>query len=162
MKLDLDTTIVLGLSLAIWVFIFQYSGMFRLLKVHPIIMGVFVTFIVYSIANLLTSGHTSGGVVYELNILLTVEQMISILLGSFLLLCLFLYKLQAPEPLRPLLTRLSVIIVLLLACASAWVNIISSGRTFRALRKFKQSLYNIALALFAIICILLLESNVIV
>lgn len=120
---------------------------------------IFWLYILYTLANIQSSDHTSGGVVYELNILLTVEQMISILFGTLVLFMLFHHNVKIHDNCKPVVFKLAVSIVIILTSASLWVNVWTTGRAFRAVRKFKQGIYNIALALFMITGIIFIRSN---
>jgi len=155
---DLDSTIVMFLIVFIWVFIWSSTGLYKTLKYDAMFISIFFIFIVYSILNVATSGTSSGGVVYELNILLTVEQMISILFGTMVLFSVFYTKLPfVQESCTKIIFRLNMSIIIILCTASLWVNLITSGRMFRAIRKFKQGVYNIALTLFMLIGLILFK-----
>lgn len=158
-ELDVDSTVVMVLILLIWIVIWFYSGLWKTLQYDPSFSIIFFLFIAYVLANLATSGTTSGGVVYELNILLSVEQMVSILFGTIVLFALFNNRLDTDETCRSIVSKLSVSIVVILATASLWVNIYTSGRAFRAVRKFKQGIYNISLTLFIVIGLLFLKNT---
>ena len=154
---DLDSIVVGLILIAIWVFIWKRSGLWKTL-IKPsggdydiVCTLIFILFNLYVLVNIWSAGTTSGGVVYELNILLTVEQMISILFGTMVLYAIFSQKISVHKSCEPLLFTLIFIVVILLTISSLWVNVWTSGRGFRALRKFKQGLYNIALALFIVI-----------
>lgn len=162
---DVDSIIVGILHILIWILIWRASGMHRLLftrKDKPydaVFTGIFWTYILYTFVNITSSDHTSGGVVYELNILLTVEQMISILFGTLVLFMLFHEKIDTHANCKAVIFKLSVSIVVILTTASLWVNVWTTGRAFRAVRKFKQGIYNIALGLFAIIGLLYIRAS---
>jgi len=156
---DVDTTVVLLLTIIIWILIWRTSGLYKTLRYDPIFIIIFLLFILYSIINIFTSGITSGGVVHELNILLTVEQMISILFGTVILFALFSDKIPLHHNCKAVVSRLTLSIIIILTTASLWVNVITSGRAFRAIRKFKQGVYNISLALFILIGIIFLKGK---
>jgi hypothetical protein len=156
---DVDTTVVLLLTIVIWIIIWRSSGLYKTLRYDPIFIIIFLLFILYSIINIFTSGTTSGGVVHELNILLTVEQMISILFGTVVLFALFFNKIPLHQNCKSVVYRLTLSIIIILTTASLWVNVITSGRAFRAIRKFKQGIYNISLALFILIGLIALIRN---
>ena len=120
--------------------------------------AIFGFFAIYLVANTFTAGNKSGGVIYELNILLTVEQMVSILYGTMVLFMLFNKNIPIEGANKIIVTNLSVIIIFLLTIASMWVNLYSSGRSFRFLRKFKQGVYNIALVCFSMILVVYLQT----
>lgn len=151
---DRDTATVGFVIIFLWVLIWKYTGLYKTLMTekngqHDLLFTfIFLIFIVYVLLNIGTSGTSSGGVVYELNILLTVEQMISILFGTVVLFTLFGKNLPVHENCQPVVFKLMMSIVIILSISSLWVNVWTSGRTFRALRKFKQQIYNIALTLF--------------
>jgi hypothetical protein len=150
---DIDTIIIVFVILTIWFLVWKTTGLFDQLFGIFIFKFIFVLFIVYMLSNILTSGTTSGGVVYELNILLTVEQMISILLGTIIMFTLFLPRLGLMDPkLQDITFKINLSIITILASASMWVTVITSGRVFRGVRKFKQGMYNMALILLIIIC----------
>ena len=153
--LDQDSANVFILVILIWVLIWFTSGLWKTLEYDPIFVFIFLFFIVYICAQIYTSGTSSGGVVYELNILLTVEQMISILFGTIVVFTLFSHYLRDKMGVHPncmnIIFKLSISIVIILTTASLWVNVITSGRSFRAIRKFKQGIYNVSLTLFIII-----------
>lgn len=156
---DVDTTIVLLLTIVIWIIIWRTSGLYKTLRYDPIFIIIFLLFILYSIINIFTSGTTSGGVVHELNILLTVEQMISILFGTVVLFALFSDKIPLHRNCKAVVSKLTLSIIIILTTASLWVNVITSGRAFRAIRKFKQGVYNISLALFILIGIIFIKGK---
>jgi hypothetical protein len=150
---DRDSIIVIGLVIFIWVLVWLTSGLYNVLRYDTLFIIIFAVFIIYMFMTIFTSDTTSGGVVYELNILLTVEQMISILFGTVALFTLFSKNLNANihENCHAILFRLCVSILIILSMASLWINVITSGRMFRAIRKLKQGCYNIALTLFIIV-----------
>lgn len=156
---DRDSTIVGLLILFMWSLIWRSSGLSKALEHDTSFKFIYFIFAIYVLLNISTSGKTSGGVVYELNILLTVEQMISILFGTVVLFALFGKNLPVHENCRPVVFRLSMSIVVILTTASLWVNVWTSGRTFRAVRKFKQGVYNVALTLFIIIGLIFIKGN---
>ena len=156
---DVDSAIVLLLTIIISVIIWRTTGLYKTLHYDPIFIIIFVLFIAYAILNIFTSGTTSGNTVHELNILLTVEQMISILFGTVVLFALFFDKIPLHENCKTVVSRLSLSIIIILTIASMWVNVISSGRAFRMVRKFKQGVYNISLALFVLIGLILFKGK---
>lgn len=156
---DADTGLVMMLIIAIWVAIWWGSGLYKTLSHSILFVVVFWIFILYTFINFLTSGVTSGGVVHELNILLTVEQMISILFGTVVLFTLFFERLPLHPNCSAVVFNISISILIILTMASMWVNVITTGRSFRAIRKFKQGIYNIALSLFILIAIIFIKGN---
>ena len=157
-KIDQDTLIIMGVMLVFWILIFFRSGVTDILQNNTTLYTIFIFFGLYLLANTFTSGHKSGGVVYELNILLTVEQMVSILYGTMVLFLLFNKNIPISDTHKAVVNNLGVIIIFLLTIASMWVNLYSSGRSFRFLRKFKQGVYNIALVCFSMILVIYLQS----
>ena len=158
-RLDRDTSVVMLLIIAMWCAIWAYSGLWRTLFNDLSFLVVFLAFIAYLLTSMVTSGTSSGGVVYELNILLTVEQMISILFGTVVLFALFSHKIPVHDSCKPVIFTLTMTILLLLTIASMWVNVWTSGQAFRAVRKFKQGIYNIALCLFVVIAMIFLKGS---
>jgi len=159
-KLDYDTMLVMLVTVVAWITIWQQSGLLSQILRNPSLLFVFVAFIGYSIMNVYTSGTTSGGVMYELNILLTVEQMISILFGTMVLFAVFYQRIPfIPDRCKFTIHKLIIPIVMVLTISSMWLNLVTSGRSFRALRKLKQGFYNIALALFIVITVVLLKGE---
>lgn len=164
---DKDSLIIGILLVVLWGLIWRYSGLYKTLALSfnkkfstdISFIVIFFLFIVYVLLNIVTAGVSSGGVVYELNILLTVEQMISILFGTVVLFVLFNKNLPVDDNCRPVLLKLGMSIVIILTISSLWVNVWTSGRAFRSVRKFKQGLYNIALTLFIIIGLIFLKGN---
>lgn len=156
---DADTGIVMILIIGIWIAIWWGSGLYKTLSHSLLFIAVFWLFILYTFTNFLTSGTTSGGVVHELNILLTVEQMISILFGTIVLFTLFFERLPLHPNCSGIVFNLSISNLIILTMASMWVNVITSGRMFRAIRKFKQGIYNIALTLFILVAIIFVKGN---
>lgn len=150
-QLDQDSVFVSIVILVIWLFIWRYTGLWKTLRHDVTFAFVFVSFILYVFANTITAGTTSGGVVYELNILLTVEQMISILFGTVVLFTLFSKNLPLGDNCRKVVLRISISAIIILTFASMWISVWTSGRAFRAIRKFKQGVYNITLSLFVLI-----------
>jgi len=143
-----------------WVLIWHSTGLLKQMRTNMSYAVVFSLFILYQLANIITSGNKSGGVVYELNILLTVEQMISILFGTIIVFVLFHEKLPIHDKAKPVIFRLALFIVGLLGFASLWLNVITSGRAFRAIRKAKQQFYNISYSLFILIAMISYSSSV--
>lgn len=158
-ELDLDSFIVHGLIISIWLTIWFGTGLRTMVGKNIIFSIVFVLFLIYNILSVFTAGTSSGGVVYELNILLTVEQMVSILLGAVILFTLFYKNLPIVTACSPIVNKLCVSNVILLTMASLWVSVWTSGRAFRFIRKFKQGLYNIALMIMIIVGLLLLHGK---
>lgn len=152
---DRDSAVVFGTIIVIWVLIWATSGLWKTLKYEPTFSGIFFLFIFYMLLQIHTSGTSSGGVVYELNILLTVEQMISILFGTIVVFTLFSHylrdKLNVHENCMKIIFKLSISTIIILTAASLWINVWTSGQAFRAVRKFKQGIYNVSLTLFIII-----------
>lgn len=155
--LDLDSISVSLIIVFMWLVVWYGSGLYKTLKYDWIFSLVFFLFIVYIVTGVISAGTTSGGIVYELNILLTVEQMISILLGSVILFTLFAKNLPAPEGCSPIVFRLLMSDVVILMIASLWVNVITTGRAFRFIRKLKQGIYNIALTFLIIVGIIYIK-----
>lgn len=158
-RLDIDTIVIGLLIAAIWIIIWRTSGLWNVMKNDILFMIIFIGFLLYVLVNIVTAGVTSGGVVYELNILLTVEQMISILLGSVIVFALFSNNLNSHPKCKDTIFRLIMNCVVVLSLSSLWVNVITTGRAFRAIRKFKQGSYNIALSLFIIIGLIYIRGN---
>lgn len=158
-QVDKDSAIVIYMIIFLWIVLWRVSNLYKTLKYDRIFSIIFFSFIFYMLMNITTSGTTSGGVIYELNILLTVEQMISILLGTVILFTLFEHKLPIHESCRGIIKRIMFLIIIILTLSSLWVNVITTGRAFRAIRKFKQGVYNIALILFMIVCLLFIKGN---
>jgi hypothetical protein len=107
----------------------------------------------------LTSGTTSGGIIYELNVLLTVEQSISILFGALILFAVFSNKIDIHPSCKNVIFRLNMSILIVLTLASLFVNLWSVGRAFRFVRKMKQNIYNMSLVLFLIVCLIFLKQT---
>ena len=160
LRLDIDSTIAIGLGIFVWVYIWHVTGLLDLIHKKYSYLVIFSMFILYSLVNIVTSGSKSGGVVYELNILLTVEQMISILFGTMVVLTLFSEKIPTHPEIKRTVSRILISILMMLSLASMWINVITSGRAFRAIRKTKQSFYNISLALVATIGVLVFNSSI--
>jgi hypothetical protein len=162
-KLDVDSLIVCFLAIFIWVLVWATSGLFGTLKYDFSFIVIFFTFIIYMFVMCITSGFSAGNVIYELNILLNVEQMIAILYGTMILFALFNHNLYSqlglPDTCKPVVFKLIMNIVLILTLSSLWINVFTSGRSFRALRKFKQAVYNISLTLFVIICLIFIKNK---
>jgi hypothetical protein len=158
-KYDRDSAVVGLVLIVIWGLIWRTSGLWKTLRYDLSFTFIFFLFALYVIANIVTAGTSSGGVVYELNILLTVEQMISILFGTVVLFALFGKNLPIHDNCRHIILKLSMSIVVILTAASLWVNVWTSGRAFRSIRKFKQGVYNIALTLFIIIGLIFIKGN---
>jgi hypothetical protein len=150
--LDRDSAVVYSAVIAVWVAVWVTTGLHRYHS--PLFVAIFTAFIGYCILAFITSDTKSGGVVYELNILLTVEQMISILFGTVVLFAVFADRLEAPASCKSVIYRLTMSNVVILCMASMWVNVYTSGHMFKALRKFKQGIYNIALIVFMLVAIL--------
>jgi hypothetical protein len=159
LELDVDSSVIMLTSVAIWVLIWYNSGLLRDLKRNWMYLVIFGFFILYTVANMITSGSKSGSVLYELNILLTVEQMIAILFGTVIVFVIFNDKLSIHPNAKSMINKLAFILVILLSVSSLWINVITSGRAFRAIRKGKQALYNIAYCLFIVIGLKALESS---
>ena len=161
--LDRDSLIVFSIIIGIWVLIWTTSGLWKVLEYDSIYTLLFFMFITYVLMQIYTSGTSSGGVVYELNILLTVEQMISILFGTIVVFTIFSNNLKSHygvhDNCMKIVFRLCVSIIIILTTASLWVNVITTGRSFRAIRKFKQGIYNVALTLFIIIGLILYRGS---
>ena len=159
-ELDYDTLLVMVVTVVAWITVWHQSGLLSQVLRNPSLLFVFLFFIGYCIMNVYTSGTTSGGVMYELNILLTVEQMIAILFGTMVLFAVFYQRIPfIPDRCKLTIHKLIIPIVMVLTISSMWLNLVTSGRSFRALRKLKQGFYNIALALFIVITIVLLKGN---
>jgi hypothetical protein len=156
---DWDSVIVGLLIIVIWILIWRTSGLAKTLKYDRVFGVIFILFIAYVLLNTYTAGNSSGGVVYELNILLTVEQMVSILFGTIVLFAIFEKNIPVHDNCRTIIRRLSMSIVVILTTASLWVNVFTSGRAFRAVRKFKQGVYNVALTLFILVGLIFLKGN---
>jgi hypothetical protein len=90
---------------------------------------------------------------------MNVEQMVSILFGTMILFLLFFEKLNIQPNCKQLIFKISNSIIIIMTMIGLWVNVFSSGRSFRTLRKFKQGVYNISLMLFLIIGIILSQTN---
>lgn len=147
---DIDSCVVMLLLILIWSFIWKTSGLWAMLKYDITFIFLYFFFIIYCVLNMFTSGNTSGSIVYELNILMNVEQMVSILFGTMILFTLFKDRLEIHQGCKKLISHLMMSIVIIMTIISLWVNVFVSGRAFRALRKFKQGVYNISLMLFLI------------
>lgn len=157
--IDRDSLIVHSAIIAIWIFIWYGTGLKKAIGKDVIFSVVFVLFIIYNIASIATAGTSSGGVVYELNILLTVEQMVSILFGTVVLFSLFHKNIPVNENCKAIIHRICISNVIILTISSLWVSVWTSGRAFRSIRKFKQGIYNIALALFISVGIIFIKGN---
>jgi hypothetical protein len=158
-KFDKDTIVIAFIIIFIWIFIWKISGLWKALKYDYTFTAIFFIFILYNILSITIAGTSSGGVVYELNILLTVEQMISILFGTMVMFFIFGDKLPVEPNCKNVITRLSVSIIIILTMASLWVNVWTTGRSFKAVRKFKQSIYNVALTLFIMIGLIIIKGG---
>lgn len=159
LTLDIDSTLAISFGIFVWIYVWIATGLLSKARQNFIYLVIFSLFIIYSMINIITSGTSSGGAVYELNILLTVEQMISILFGTLVVLTLFSEKFPTHPETKRLVLRVLIVCLMLLSLASMWLNVVTSGRSFRAIRKTKQSLYNISLALVITIGILLFNSS---
>jgi hypothetical protein len=155
--IDRDSFIVHMIIIAIWIFIWHMTNLLRAVWKDAIFTTVFLSFIIYNLASIATAGTSSGGVVYELNILLTVEQMVSILFGTIVLFALF-HKNIPSTKCEQIVTSICVYNIIILTISSLWVSVWTSGRAFRSIRKFKQGIYNIALSLFILIGVIYLKS----
>lgn len=158
-KYDSDTIKIAIVIITIWVIIWYNTGLLEIIKADKIFLVIFAGFILWVIGNILTAGTTSGSVIFETNTLLTVEQMISILFGTMVIFALFHRKLKLESACKDFVGTIIAYIILLLGMASMWVNLINSGRIFKAIRRFKQSIYNIALSLFMTICLIAIRGG---
>jgi len=127
----------------------------RNIKLNPVfkvpVSIIMALFAVYIIVAVLSMDPSAGGIVFELNNLTSVEQMISVILGSFVVffgLIFFIPNVSINT--RKVLITIACVSLLLLGIISMWVNTIMSGRAFRNLRRFKQAIYNMVLCLFVI------------
>jgi hypothetical protein len=154
---DLDSIVVISIVLFIWFLVWNNTGLIKLAQQDTTYLFIFIIFPMYMILNMTTSGLTSGGVIYELNILLSVEQMIAILFGTVVLFVLFMKNLPVGSEWHVTLYTIGVSMIILLCTASLWVNVVTSGRAFRMVRKFKQGIYNICLVLFIVLTVLFLK-----
>jgi hypothetical protein len=145
---DMDTVTVTVIILILWFFIWNSTGLIKLAQQDNFYLFILVIFPMYMILNTSTSGVHSGGVVYELNILLSVEQMIAILFGTVVLFVLFIKNLPISPEWMVTMYTIGIIMIVLLCTASLWVNVVTSGRAFRMVRKGKQQIYNMCLILF--------------
>lgn len=159
LSLDVDTTIVILGGILVWALIWYQSGLMKRMSLDPLYMFIFSVFVLYQLLNVVTSSAKSGSSAFELNVLMSVEQMISILFGTLVVFTLFSDRLNLHPETQNMLRILSVDAILMLTVASMWLNVSTSGRSFRAIRKAKQMLYNIALALFVLGCILILKAR---
>ncbi len=158
-QLDVDSSVIMIASVAIWVFIWNSTGLLQNVGRDWSYLAIFSFFIIYTAINMFTSGSKSGSVLYELNILLTVEQMIAIMFGTVIVFIIFNDKLMIHPVAKQIINKLGFAIVILLSFASMWINVITSGRAFRAIRKGKQGLYNIAYCLFIVIGLMAFKSS---
>ena len=154
---DFDSVVVLGLVLVIWFMLWNSTGMIKLAQQDMTYLFIFVIFPMYMIFTMTTSGLTSGGVIYELNILLSVEQMIAILFGTVVLFVLFMKNLPLADEWHTTMYTIGIAMIILLCISSLWVNVVTSGRAFRMVRKFKQGIYNICLTLFIVLTTLFIK-----
>ncbi len=146
--LDRDSLFVTLTAIATWILIWSYTGLLQKIPSNWIFLVIFSSFIIYTILNLLSSTPTSGNALYELNILLTVEQMVAILFGTVIVFVLFSDRLNIHVEAKRVIERIGYATLILLSISSLWVNVITSGRAFRVVRKGKQAIYNIAYVLF--------------
>lgn len=159
--IDRDALIVGVCVLLLWIllclFILRNTG---LSTVFSMAIGlIMLLFAVYIIASVFSSEPSAGGVVFELANLTSVEQMISVITGSFILFFGLMLFLPSPDDrMKRVLCSLSLVSMLLIGAISMWVNTIMTGRAFRNLRKIKQAGYNIVLCLFIIQIWILLAS----
>ncbi len=158
-KYDIDSIAVGLLIICIWILIWKTSGLWKTLRYDISFTIIFFLFIFYNLTSIVTAGTASGSSVYELNILLTVEQMISILFGTIVLFALFGKNLPVHENCRPVVLKIVMSIVVVLTTASLWVSVWTSGRAFRTIRRFKQGIYNVALVLFIIVSLIFIKGN---
>lgn len=156
---DMDTAVIAYIVILMWIAIWYFTGLIKSVGKDILFTIIFVIFILYMMLNVKTSGTSSGGVVYELNILLTVEQMVSILLGTMVLFTLFADKLNVHQNCRIVIQKSLLSILIILTFCSLWVNVFTSGRAFRAVRKFKQGVYNVSLMLFVLVCLTFIRGN---
>lgn len=156
-NIDVDSAIVMLLLIFIWSVIWKTTGLWEVLKYDMTFKFVFYLFVIYSIINMFTSGNSSGSIIYELNILMNVEQMVSILFGTMVMFTLFHHNLQLSDGCKRLVFHIMLSIIIIMTIISLWVNLFNSGRSFRALRKFKQGIYNIALMLFLIVGLIYIQ-----
>jgi hypothetical protein len=157
---DRDSAIGIVIVLYVWIYIWYATGLRKTLLYDGTFFIIFWIFSLYMLFSIITSDITSGGVIYELNILFTTEQSIAILLGSTIVFMLFHDKIGTHPNCRPIITKLSLSIFMLLVSSSLWITAYSTGRMFRFLRKIKQGFYNMALVLFLIIGIIFIKGNV--
>jgi hypothetical protein len=161
-KIDIDSLIVMGICLVSWIGIWRYTPLWQLLsRGRWYYKAVFGGFILYTLANVVTSGNKSGTVQYELNILLTVEQMISIMFGTVVVFLLFGDRLNLPSDAQQVVSLVSCIMLVVLGFASMWINVVTTGRAFRSVRKGKQAAYNIAYALFVVLGLVAIDLKLI-
>lgn len=158
-KFDTDSAIVMGLLVFIWFIVWKSTGLLSLVKYDLTFLVVFILFIIYCIINLYTSDTVSGSIVYELNILTSVEQMVAILYGTMVLFTLFHHFLPILDGCKNLVFKILISIVIIMTIISMWVNVFVTGRAFRALRKFKQGIYNIALILFLLVALIYIKQK---
>ena len=154
--IDIDSMVVILINIILWILFWFFSGIYVLIGRDLLSTILFFGFIVYMICNIIISGNTSGNVMYELNILMSVEQMVAILFGAIVLFTMFIPHFQTiSSECRSVVQRIAVLILIVLTLASLWINLWTNGRAFRMVRKLKQGLYNLALCLFLMICIIL-------
>ncbi len=158
-KFDSDTIKIGLIAIFMWVLIWYNTGLLKLLSADKLFLIIFVGFIAWTLSNIYTASTTSGSVIFETNTLLTVEQMISILFGTMVLFAVFHRRLRLESNCKDFIGRIILYIIVILTLASLWVNLINTGRVFKAIRRFKQAMYNIALSLFLIICLIILKGG---
>jgi hypothetical protein len=156
---DKDSLVIIFMVIFIWSLIWKTTGLWKVLQYDKSFMVIFFAFILYMLMTARSSGITSGGVVYELNILLSVEQMISILFGTVILFAIFHNKIDVHANCKPVIFKLVMSTVMILTAASLWINVYTTGRAFRAVRKFKQGIYNVSLTLLLIIGLIYVKGN---
>lgn len=158
-EIDVDTARVVGLLLVIWIFIWRITGVYTSLRHDLLFTFIFISFTIYLLTALVTSGHYSGSITYELNILLSVEQMLIIVFGTVVLFTLFSSKLSVHESCAPVIKRINLAMLVLLCTANLWVSIYNSPRAFRTIRKMKQGIYNIVMIMFMVCLMIILRGN---
>jgi hypothetical protein len=158
-EIDQDTAIVVAVLVTIWVLVWRTTGVYKTLR-HDILFSViFVAFTIYLMTALVTSGHSSGSISYELNILLSVEQMVALLFSLVVVFTLFSYKLEVHASCSPVIKRINLAMLVLLSMTSLWVAIGNNARAFRGIRKFKQGMYNIVLIMFMVCALIILRGG---
>jgi hypothetical protein len=138
-KVDLQYFIISVINMIIANFLLYQFGMFDLMKKYPAIFYLYLAMIIFFLYKLFTASVLSANIQLEITNLLIINQLISVFIGSVILLIVFMYYISTTSPKFKFNVKHYIYVLCILFAISLNLSVQQvNANQLRGIRRFKE------------------------